>query len=115
MDQNLEANFRPKTTCKCPKVARMSDSELIQDVKAWKARQMDNMTDTQERPQNLIEGILFLQIEAIPDDGKDDQARALIAKTVPQDPQPSMSFGTYASETLRRPKNLPKGIKFWQR
>ena len=50
MDQDLEENFRPKTSCKCPKVARMSDSELIQDAKLRKARKMDNVTETQERP-----------------------------------------------------------------
>ena len=33
LDRNLEAHFRPKTACKCPKIVRMSDSELIQDVK----------------------------------------------------------------------------------
>ena len=43
VDQNLEANSRPKTSCKCPKVAIMSDRELIQDAKLRKARQMDNV------------------------------------------------------------------------
>ena len=31
---------------------------------------------------------------------KDDQARAPIAKPIPQDPQPSTSFGTLFSGTL---------------
>ena len=38
LDRNLEANFRPKTACKYPKIARMSDSELIQDVKLRKIK-----------------------------------------------------------------------------
>ena len=31
---------------------------------------------------------------------------------IPQDPQPSTSFGTYASETLRRPNTCPKVLTF---
>ena len=50
LDRNLEANVRPKTACKCPKIARMSDSKLIQDVKLRKLRERDNTTETQVRP-----------------------------------------------------------------
>ena len=50
LDRNLEANFRPKSSCKCPKIARMSDGELIQDIKLQKISQMDSMTETQVRP-----------------------------------------------------------------
>ena len=35
-----------------------------------------------------------------------------IAKSVPQDLQPSTSFGTYASETLRSPNTYPKVLTF---
>ena len=107
VDQNLEANFRPKASCNCPKVARMSDSELIQDAKAWTAKQMDNVTETQERPPKPDRRTPIPSDWSNSDDGKDDQARAPIAKTIPQDPQPSTSFGTYASETLRRPNTCP--------
>ena len=33
LDQELEPNFRPKYPCACPKVARLSDSQLIHDTK----------------------------------------------------------------------------------
>ena len=33
LDQDLEPNFRPKQPCKCPKIARLSDSQFIQDSK----------------------------------------------------------------------------------
>ena len=111
VDQNLEANFRPKTSSKCPKVARISDSELIQDTKLPNARQMDNATETQERPPKP-DRTPVPSDWSNSDDGKDNQARAPIAKTVPQDLQPSTSFGTYASETLRRPNTYPKVLTF---
>ena len=111
LDRNLEANFRPKTTYKCPKISRMSDSELIQDVKLRKIRQMDNMTETQVRPPKLSRRTP-IPSDWSDGDGKDNQARAPIAKPVPQDPQPSTSFGAYASETLRRPNTYPKVLTF---
>ena len=112
VDQNLEANFRPKTSFKCPKVARVSDTELIQDVKLRKVRQMDNMIETQERPPKPDRRTPIPSDWSNSDDGKDDQAKAPIAKTIPQDPQLSTSFGTYASETLRRPNTCPKVLTF---
>ena len=33
VDRNLDEKFRPKTPCKCPKIARMSDREVIMDAK----------------------------------------------------------------------------------
>ena len=111
LDRNVEANFRPKTTYKCPKIARMSDSELIQDVKLRKIRQMDNTTETQVRPPKPSRRTP-IPSDWSDDDGKDDQTRAFIAKPVPQDPQPSTSFGTYASETLRRPSSYLKVLTF---
>ena len=38
VDRNLDKNFRHKTPCKCPKVARMSDREVIMDVKQRKSK-----------------------------------------------------------------------------
>ena len=101
VDRNLEANFRPKTACKCPKIARMSDSELIQDSKLRKNRQTDSMTEIQVRPPRPSRRTP-IPSDWSDDDGNNDQARAPIAKPVPQDPQPSTSFGTYASETFKK-------------
>ena len=112
VDQNVEANFRPKASCNCPKVAGMSDSELIQDMKAWKTRQMDSVTETYERLPKPDRRTPIPSDWSNSDDRKDDQARAPIAKTIPQDPQPSTSVGTYASETLRRPNTCPKVLTF---
>ena len=64
-----------------------------------KLRKMDTVTETQARPPRW---------NPLPsdwsndEDDKDDQARAPIAKPIPQDPQPSTSFGTYPSATLLR-------------
>ena len=89
----------------------MSDGELMQDVKLGRIRQMDNMTETQVRlpkPSRKTP----IPSDWSDDDGKDDQARAPIAKPVLQDPQPSTSFGTYASQTLRRPNTYLKVLTF---
>ena len=83
----------------------MSDSELIQDVKLRRIKQMDSMTETQVRKPSRRTPI---PSDWSDDDGKDDQARAPIAKPVPQDPQLSTSFGTYASQTLRKPNTYLK-------
>ena len=102
VDRNLDENFRPKTPCKCPKVTKMSDREVIMDAKQ---RRTDKATETQARPSAW---------NPIPsdwsddEDDKDDQARAPIAKPILQDPQPSTSFGTNPSETL------PKVVTFRQ-
>ena len=101
VDRNLDKKFRLKTPCKCPKVAKMSDREVILDAK----QRMDKVTETQARPPTW---------NPIPSDwsdgedknDKDDQARAPIAKPISQDPQPSTSFGTYPSATL------PKVVTF---
>ena len=110
LDRNLEANFIPKTACKCPKIAKMSDGELIQDVKLRRIRQMDSMIETQVRPPKPSRTPIPSDWDD--DDGKDDQARDPIAKPVLQDPQPSTSFGTYASLALRRPNTYPKVLTF---
>ena len=47
VDRNLDENFRPKAPCKCPKVTKMSDREVIMDAKQ---RRMDKVTETQARP-----------------------------------------------------------------
>ena len=111
LDRNLEANCRPKTAYKCPKIAKVSDGELIQDVKLRRIRQMDSMTETQVRPPKPSRRTP-IPSDWSDGDGKDDQARPPIAKPVPQDPQPSTSFGTYPSQTLKRPDTYPKVLTF---
>ena len=48
LDQDLEPNFRPKQPCRCPKVAKLSNSQFIQDQK------MKMTTKTTETTQNSI-------------------------------------------------------------
>ena len=72
---------------------------------------MDSMTETQVKPPRPSRRTP-IPSDWSDDDGKDDQARAPIAKPVPQDPQPSTSFGTYARKTLRRPNTYPKVLTF---
>ena len=33
LDHDFEPNFRPKDPCRCPKVAKMSDSQFVQEQK----------------------------------------------------------------------------------
>ena len=99
VDRNLDENIRPKTPCKCPKVAKMSDREVIMDAKQ---RKMDKVTETQARPPTWNPLPLDWSDEDDDENNKDDQARAPIAKPILQDPQPSTSFGTYPSATLLR-------------
>ena len=89
VDRNLDKHFRTKTPCKFPKIARMSDGEVIMDAKQ---RKMDNVTETQARPPRW--NPLPSDWSNDEEDDKDDQARAPIAKPIMQDPQPSTSFGT---------------------
>ena len=74
----------------------MSDREVIMDAKQ---RKMDIATETQARPPTWNPLPSNWSNEDDEND-KDDQARAPIAKPIPQDPQPSTSFGTYPSATL---------------
>ena len=99
VDRNLDKNFRPKTPCKCPKAAKMSDREVIMDAKQ---RKMDKVTETQARPPTWNPLPSDWSYEDDDENDKDDQARALIAKPILQDPQPSTSFGTYPSATQLR-------------
>ena len=46
------------------------------------------------------------------EDGKDNQARASIAKPVSQKPQPSTSSGTHTNEILRKSNTYPKALTF---
>ena len=100
VDRNVDKNFRPKTPCKCPKIARRSDREVIMDAKQ---RQMDNATEMQAR--NPIPSDWSNDEE----DGKDNHARDPIAKPILQDHQPSTSFGTYPSVTLPRVVTFGRG------
>ena len=80
----------------------MSDREVIMDTKQ---KTMDKVTETQARTPTWNPLPLDWSNDE-DEDGKDDQARDPIAKPIPQDPQPSTSFGTYLSVTL------PKVVTF---
>ena len=64
LDRNLEANFRPKSACKCPKIGRMSDGGLIQDIKLRRLREGDNMKLRLD-PQDPVEGLQSFQTEVM--------------------------------------------------
>ena len=99
VDRNLDENFRSKIPCKCPKVAKMSDREVIMVAKQ---RITDIVTETQVRLPTWNPLPSDCSNEDDDENDKDGQARAPIAKTILQDPQPSTSFGTYPSATLPR-------------
>ena len=114
MDQNLEPNYRPRHYCPCPKVAKLSDIQVVQDVQARHLEQMDNtsMHDSQDRPPRPSRRTPIPSDWSDDEDGKDNQARAPIAKPVPQESQPSTSSDTHVSETLRKSNTYPKVLTF---
>ena len=100
----MDKNFRPKTPCKCPKIGRMLEREVIRDAKQ---RKTDNVTETQARPPRW--NTLPSDWSNDEENDKDNQARAPIAKPIQQDPQQCTSFGTYPSATLPRVVNFGRG------
>ena len=102
----METNFRPKHPCSCPKVAKLSDNDLIQDAKLRMVRETEknNIPITDADIQNSDQSRLQTPSRQIShhsdwsdsEDGKDDQARAKPIDT--KDPQPKTSFASYASE-----------------
>ena len=65
-----------------------------------KQRRMDKVMETHAQPLTWNPIPSDWSNEDDNENDKDDQARAPIAKPIPQDPQPSTSFGTYPSATL---------------
>ena len=70
-------------------------------------RKTDKVTETQVRPPTW--NPLPSDWSDDKEDDKDDQARAPIAKPIPEDAQPSTSFGTYPSATLLRVVTFEQG------
>ena len=111
MDQNLEPNYRPRHYCTCPKVAKLTNIQVIQDVQARHLEQTwtnpPHMTVKTDSPKPSRRPS-YHSDWSDDKDGKDNQARVPIAKTMPQRPQPSISSGT-----LRKPKTVPKSTDIW--
>ena len=60
VDRNLDENFRPKTPCKCPKVTKMSDREVIMDAKQRKTENKQKpRPDLQHRILSLQTGVMM--------------------------------------------------------
>ena len=108
LDKDLEPNFRPKHPCRCPKVAKFSDEDFVQDAKLVRTtnsketvkdnipktvRSMEEPAPKQPKPQETHRNIHHNSDWSDSEGGKDDQARAKPIDM--QDPQPSTS---YASE-----------------
>ena len=98
LDQNLIPNSSPKHPCACPKIAKLSDNDFIQDTKLRMAREVekDNIPVRNMEMRDLDHYGLPKPDRKIPsdwsdsEDGKDDQARAKPLDA--QDPRPSTSF-----------------------
>ena len=116
----MEPNFRPKQPCKYPKIARLSDSQFVQDSKLKittkskeitqdnipiTVRNMENETPKQPRPPKPSRKIDHHSDCSDSEDGKDDQAR--VKPIDIQDPQPSTSYAN-ESAPLRCPNTYPK-------
>ena len=90
LDQELRPNFRPKHPYTCPKVARMTDNQFVQNAKLKLAKQVDkdNTLVTEKttwiqtqnpspyRPSKQSRQISHHSDWSDSVDGKDDQARA---------------------------------------
>ena len=103
LDRNLEANFRPKICCKCPKIAKMSDGELIQDIKLRRIRQMAAQLKHRLDPQNPVEGPQFLQTGVM-----------MMEKTTTRPPTEYIICHLCQSN-FKKTQHLPRSINFWQR
>ena len=110
MDQNLEPNYRPRHYCTCPKVARLSDIQVIQDVQARYLEQMDNASlhDSQDRPPKPSRRPFYHSDWSDFNNDKDSQAWAPPTR---QDPQHTTSC-TRTDTPLRRPNTYPKVLTF---
>ena len=82
MSQNLEPNYRPRHYCTCPKVAKLSDIQVVQDTQARCLEQADNTSvlDSQDRPPKPSRRPSYHSDWSDNEDSKDNQARAPIAK-----------------------------------
>ena len=112
MDQNVEPNLRPRHYCTCPKVARLSDIQVIQDAQARHLEQMDNTSihDSQDRPPKPSRRP-FYHSDWSDSDDKDSQAQDHPPNTPKQDPQPTTSQAR-TDAPLRRPNTHPKVLTF---
>ena len=127
LDQELWPNFRPKHPCTCPKVARMSENQFVQNTKLKLAKQpyryntpvteKTMWTKIQDpnpsRPSKPSRQISHHSDWNNSEDGKDDQTRA--KPIVVEDPQPNTSQDlqpstSFASDPtpLRQPNMCPK-------
>ena len=96
LDQELEPNFRPKPPCKCPRLAKLADRQLAQEICKHKPPTSDNNQDRQTTNGNIPSMVrkMHLQAQKWPrpqqthrkinarsdwsdwDDGKDNQERS---------------------------------------
>ena len=114
MEQNLEPNYRPRHYCTCPKVARLSDIQVIQDMQARHLEQIDNASihDSQDRPPKPSRRPSYHSDWSDSDNDKDSQAWAPPTSPLRQDPQPTASCArtdTPPEET----KYFSKSTDFW--
>ena len=124
LDRDLEPNFRPKHPCSCPKVAKLSDNQLVQvsnlkmtinfketinDNIPLTVRSMEAQAPKQPRPPKPCRNIDHKSDWSDSEDGKDDQARSNSIDI--QDPQPSTSYVS-DSAPLRLPNTYPKVLNF---
>ena len=86
MNQNLQPKYRPKHYCHCPKVAKHSNIQVIQEVQTRHLEQTDNPSthDCQDRPPKPSRRPSYHSDWSDDEEGKHNQAMAPIAKTMPQ-------------------------------
>ena len=116
----MEPNFRPKHPCRCPKVAKLSDNQFIQESnlkmsakfketinhnKPLTVRNMEVQAPKQPRSPKPCRKINHKSDWSESEDGKDDQARNNPIDV--QDPQPSTSYARDSAQ-LRYPNTYPK-------
>ena len=109
MDWNLESNYRPRHYCTCPKVAKLSDIQVIQHVQVRHVEQTNNPSthDSQDRPPKPSRRPSYHSDWGDDKDGKDNQARAPTAKPMLQNP-PTQHIIWYP----KKPNTYPKVLTF---
>ena len=113
VDKNLEPSYRPRHYCTCPKVAKLSDIQVIHDAQEKHMGQMDStpIRNAQDRPPKPSRRPSYHSDWNDSDGNKDNQARAPITSTPEKNPQPRASY-VRENTPLARPNTYPKVFTF---
>ena len=130
----MEPNFRPKSPCKCPNLAKLADKHKAQLASKHKAPNFDSSQDRHVTTNDNIP-VMVTKIQAQAqkwprkqqthrkinvrskwrdwDDGKDNQARGNpVVVDITSDQETDMDQQPSTSAPLRRPNTWPKVLTY---